>query len=319
MKLKFLVIIVAVILLSCREENKLIVDISNITEELEFIRFEKEFYNCKEGELGLLKAKFPYFFPANVEDSFWINKISDKDNQSFFREVDSIFDDFSDMKKGVSDMLKHVRYYNKEFRMPKVISLISHLDYENKIIYADSLAIVSIDMYLGKNHPAYYQFADYQTRSFNAENIKIDLASKIAQSHIPRQKVRTFTDKMIQEGKKLYLLDCYLPLEEDKLKIGYSQVKMDWINANQSFVWTYFIEKQLLFSTDNSLNKRFLEEAPFSKFFMETDNKTPGRVGQWVGWQIVRSYMKNNDVSLQEMLQKQGNEIFKKSKYKPKK
>jgi uncharacterized protein YjaZ len=59
--------------------------------------------------------------------------------------------------------------------------------------------------------------------------------------------------------------------------------------------------------------------APFSKFYLEIDNESPGRVGQWIGWQIVRSFMENNKVSMQEMIKMDAKELFEKSKYKPKK
>ena len=79
------------------------------------------------------------------------------------------------------------------------------------------------------------------------------------------------------------------------------------------------MENKLLFSTETNLNKRFLEEAPFSKFYMEQDNLSPGKIGVWLGWQIVQSYLKHNDVSLEEFLKIDATELFNQSKYKPKK
>ena len=79
---------------------------------------------------------------------------------------------------------------------------------------------------------------------------------------------------------------------------------MIWAATNESQVWKYFIENKLLFSTDTKLNKRFLDVAPFSKFYRSEDNLSPGRIGAWIGWQIVRSYMKHNDVSLQKLVKK---------------
>jgi uncharacterized protein YjaZ len=67
------------------------------------------------------------------------------------------------------------------------------------------------------------------------------------------------------------------------------------------------------------LQNRFINLAPFSKFYLEIDNESPGRVGTWIGWQIVRSFMLNNKVSLQQMLKMDEKELFDKSKYKPKK
>ena len=124
---------------------------------------------------------------------------------------------------------------------------------------------------------------------------------------------------MIFEGKKMYLLDLYLPTISDQEKIGYSSDKFNWANANEQQIWMYFIDRKILFSTDFNLNARFLENGPFSKFYMEQDNLSPGKIGVWLGWQIVRSFMEKNDVSLQELLKMNEDEIFKKSNYKPKK
>ena len=124
---------------------------------------------------------------------------------------------------------------------------------------------------------------------------------------------------MIFEGKKMYLLDLYLPTISNQEKIGYSSDKFNWAKANEQQIWMYFIDRKILFSTDFNLNARFLENGPFSKFYMEQDNLSPGKIGVWLGWQIVRSFMEKNDVSLQELLKMNEDEIFKKSNYKPKK
>jgi uncharacterized protein YjaZ len=56
---------------------------------------------------------------------------------------------------------------------------------------------------------------------------------------------------------------------------------------------------------------------PFSKFGLDSDNQTPPRVATWIGWQIVRSFMENNDIPAQQMMLMDAKEIFQKSKYKP--
>ena len=81
----------------------------------------------------------------------------------------------------------------------------------------------------------------------------------------------------------------------------------------------FFLENKLLFDANPKNEQRFIYPAPFSKFYLEIDNETPGRVGQWLGWQIVRSYMQNNEVPVTQLLKMDAKEIFEKSKYKPKK
>ena len=84
-------------------------------------------------------------------------------------------------------------------------------------------------------------------------------------------------------------------------------------------MWRFFVDNSILYSSEQKLVTRFISMAPFSKFYLEIDNESPGRVGTWVGWQIVRSFMLNNDISLQQMLAMDAKELFEKSRYKPKK
>ena len=124
---------------------------------------------------------------------------------------------------------------------------------------------------------------------------------------------------MIYFGKQLYFKDKMIPFVSDAEKIGYTQEELDWAISNESYIWRYLIEKELLYSTDNSLANRFINPAPFTKFYLELDPESPGRLGQYIGWQIVRSYMLNNDVEFLDMLQMDANLIFNNAKFKPRK
>jgi uncharacterized protein YjaZ len=125
--------------------------------------------------------------------------------------------------------------------------------------------------------------------------------------------------QMIYYGKQLYLKDLLLPDYNDAQKMGYTPEQITWCQENESYMWRYFISKEMLYSNDQKLAMRFIDPAPFSKFYLEIDNESPGQVGSWIGWQIVRSYMNNNEVSLTDLLNANAKEIFEKSKYKPKK
>ena len=104
---------------------------------------------------------------------------------------------------------------------------------------------------------------------------------------------------------------------EDAQKINYSEDQLAWSKNNEEQIWRNFIEQEYLYSTDNKLGQRFLDPAPFSKFGLELDNDSPGRIGRFIGWQIVRAFMDKNDVSLQQMMELPAEELFKKSNYKP--
>ena len=129
----------------------------------------------------------------------------------------------------------------------------------------------------------------------------------------------TFLDEMIYFGKQLYLKDLWIPFKSNSEKIGYSVSEYEWSEDNEFYIWQYFVENELLYQTDRKLLGRFIVAAPFSRFNLELDSESPGRLGQYIGWQIVKSYMNNNSTSVLEMLQMDPQEIFNNAKFKPKK
>jgi len=310
-------LITVVLLVSCKKENKLEIDVSDIEVTTIIKRFDQEFYASPVSKLPQLKANYPYLFPAQNNDSIWVNKMQDIDEQELFAETEKLYSNFDEEKEKLTNLFKHILYYYPSFRPPTVITLLSNVDYNNSVVYADSLLFISLDVYLGKESEIYLDFPNYVKNNFTKEHLVVDVATAFSQVQIPISSDRSFISRLIQEGKKMYLLDAYLPNLSDAEKIGYTQEQIDWTDFNDEDIWKYFVQNQLLFSSDQELSKRFIDEAPFSKFYQANDNDSPGRVGVWIGWQIVRAYMNNNNTSLKELLKTPNELIFKKSKYKP--
>lgn len=306
-------------LFSCDFSSEERIDVSAIDIKVSVSRFDIDFYNTETSTLAETKRGYPLLFPENVPDSVWIQKQQDTDERELFAETQKIYADFSVLKKQLTTLFKYITFYNPKFKAPKIITLISNIDYESKVIYTKEVLLISLDVYLGKSHPFYDNFPKYIKQNYHKGHVVVDVANAIINRQVPASTTRTFLSKMIEAGKRLYLLDAYLPEVTDEEKIGYEKQKLEWAQRNESQIWKYFIENELLYSTDTKLNQRFIDDAPFSKFYKLQDNLSPGRIGAWFGWQIVRSYMKHNDVSLQRLLKTETEEIFKKSKYKPKK
>ena len=307
-----------VVLSSCDKKNKIEKEVEEIPVTINVERFDKIFYESPVENLQNVKQKYPYFFPAQTPDSVWVNKIKNPLNRELYSEVQKKYSNFEKVNSDLESLFQHIKFYFPETKTPKVITLISEMDYQNKAIYADSLVLISLDLYLGKNHK-FYEFPEYLKQNFEQNQIMPDIVSSFSLRKIPFENNRNLLSQMIYAGKQLYLKDLLLPGTSDAEKIGYTPKQISWCQENESYMWRYFIQEQLLYSTDLKLASRFINTAPFSKFYLEIDNESPGRVGTWIGWQIVRSYMNNNDLNLQQLLQMDPIEIFQKSKYKPKK
>jgi gliding motility-associated lipoprotein GldB len=319
MKYNFLLFFLIILLFSCSKNDKTDADVSGIDVNTRIERFDQKFYTSAPERLKDLKSEYPYLFPKNRQDTVWTNKMKDKDELELFEATQELYKDFSKEKEELNDLFRHIKYYFPEFKEPKVITLLTNVDYENRVILTDSLLLISLDVYLGKDHKFYQDYPKYIKQNFNRSHMIVDVAEKYAEKIVPPSGDRSFTGRIVQEGKKKELVHKLLPDLPDSEIMGYTKDQMEWATVNEVDIWKYFIENEMLFSNDPDLSLRFIDEAPFSKFYIANDKDSPGRMGVWFGWRIVRSYMDHNKNSLQKMLTTPNEIIFKRSKYKPSK
>lgn len=305
-------------LTACNNKTKVEKAVEIIPVDVKIERFDKLFFETNPKDLAQLKKAFPFFFPVGGDDSVWLKKMKDPLWRELYSEVQKKYSNIEPVRKDLNTLFKYIKYYFPKTRTPKVITVISEMDYNNKVIYADSLLIISLELYLGKEHK-FYQFPKYLKQNFEQKQIIPDVVSSFLLNKMTPITDNNLLSQMIFFGKELYVKDKVLPYYTDADKIGYTPEQLVWCQENESYMWRYFLEKEMLYDNDQKLNNRFINPAPFSKFYLEIDNESPGRVGTWIGWQIVRSFMENNEVTLPELLKMNAKEIFVKSKYKPKK
>lgn len=312
------IITVLFCLTACNKKTKAEKAIEIIPVNIKIERFDKLFFETNSKDLVKLKEGFPFFFPTGGKDSIWLKKMNDPLWRELYSEVQKKYSNIEPLRKDLKTLFKHLKYYFPKTRVPKIITVISEMDYNNKVIYADSLLIISLELYLGKDHE-FYQFPKYIKQNFEQNQIMPDVVASFILKKTAPVSDKNLLSQMIFFGKQLVAKDMLLPNYTDADKIGYTTGQIKWCQDNESYIWRYFLEKEMLFDNDQKLNNRFINPAPFSKFYLEIDNESPGRVATWIGWQIVRSFMENNEVTLPELLKMNAKEIFIKSKYKPKK
>lgn len=305
---------------SCKNENALEAEIAKINLEVKIERFDELFADVTHKNLPELKQRYPFMFSEKYSDTFWINKVQDTLQRQLFREVASTFSNMDDTQLEIESLFNHLKYYFPEFQTPRIIATTSDVDYKSRAIVTDTVVVIAVDTYLGSDHEFYQNIPKYIREDLKKEYIVVDLATEYSKKYIVQDQHKTFLDGLIYFGKQLYFKDMVIPFKTEASRIGYTQEELDWAMANEAYIWRFFVERELLFSTDTKLNGRFISPAPFSKFYLETiDVESPGRLGQYMGWQIVRAYMQQNNVALKDMLQKSPEEIFNNSKFKPRK
>lgn len=312
-------ILFIVIFSSCSENKS--VDVSDVVVESELIRFDSLFYNSDKNTFFELQKKYPRMLSSETPDSIWLNKIEDNYELELFDKSKKVFGNFKGEYVNILNVLKRVKYFYPDFKSPDIYTIISGLDFKYPVLYSEGRLFVSLDLYLGLDESEYKVFPKYLVKNMTPERLKVDVADAISKTIIEVDNYnRSLLSQMIYHGKLLYMAQQLLPEQGDSLIIGYTQKEIIWCSNNEKDIWTYMVKKKYIYSNDDRLLPRFIDVAPFSKFYLELDQKSPGRVGRWLGWQIVKSYMKNNDVTLQELMKDEdAKSIFIKSRYKPSK
>src|SRR5690606_3561416 len=127
-----------------------------------------------------LQHKYPYLLSNQVDDSVWLKKKNDTLFIELYNETQKKFSDLSDLKTEFTNLFKHIKYYFPNENPKKVITVLSEVDINSRAIYADTLSIISLDTYLGKDHKFYVDFDTYTLGDFEPERITVDLADNFA-------------------------------------------------------------------------------------------------------------------------------------------
>ncbi len=306
-----------ILFIGCAEEVKIPSEIENQTVQMEVVRFDKEFAMANKKDLSNLKSKYPYLFPKRYPDDYWYQKFNDTIQLELNTEVAKEFPDFDEEEEALENLFKHITYYFPKAAVPKVITITSEVDYRNKVVLADSLLIVALDTYLGSEHHFYIGIPKFQSKNFRKDQIDVDVAEKFTNEVTSKPKNTEFLSEMIYEGKKLFAMKSFLTMKPEHEVLGYTEKEFIFAQENERNIWEYFVKKELLYRTDRKLLGRFMNPAPFSKFYLDFDNETPGRIARYIGYEIVKSYIENNDVPLKTMLIQDAATIFAAAKYKP--
>ena len=331
--------LIAILFASCIwGKSPYYVDVTNIKADLKIKRFDRDVQkldlnNFNQG-VQELEKKYPKFYPVFKTEVFGWNQKPNTKNDSLFavqfntlmsdpyvQEVyDSVqnhFGDFSPYEAELEKAFKHFKYYFPNRQLPEVVTFVSNFTYASFTIDSSILAI-GLDMFLGDTFKYYKSvFPEYLTQTLKPEYLTancMNVVGSMVYDATPDD--NKLISAMIAAGKELHFVDRMMPSAPDYVKIGYTPEKLQWCKDNEAQIWNFFVEKDLLFNTNQAETGKLMSPGPFTAGMPPA---SPGKIGVWVGWQIVRRFMLNNpDVTLDELMtQYSAQSILQGSKYKP--
>ncbi|HEY0030682.1 MAG TPA: hypothetical protein VGC65_07985 [Bacteroidia bacterium] len=295
------------------EQDLFGMDTTNIkpaTEKLvaKYGKFYSTFVSVILNNGGLRDSSYAFRIKSFISD-FYMKKA--------FLDVQKTYPDTEELKKGLTKAYERFNYHFPDKALPKPVTMISGFNYS--VVVVDSTIAIGMETYLGSNSEFYTALAvpRYKSMFMNRENMVPDAIRQWMLTEFPNtMQKHDFLSEIIYMGRIMYLADALLPGTPDSLKIQYSALQMDYCQQNEFNVWSYFAAQKLLYTTDQAEIMKYTSDGPFTSALSK---EAPSRIGHWMGWQIVRQYMKNNpDVTMKDLMNEvDAQKILTKSKYKP--
>lgn len=306
----------------CRE----VPDVSSIDVEVDFVPLENELleldtWQSTEKFLGEHRVFADYFLHANQypHDSILAKRLFRLLNapaiDTLFIETREKFANMDDILEEFKQAYQIIKYHYPETRVPRLETVVTA--FYNDLYISDSLIIVGLDYFLGEDATFRPDEHQYILKRFKKESLMPTVLNFVSNefNQIDRMHNSLIAD-MINIGKSYYFTSQVMPCTPDSLIIGYTAEEMKLVNENQEIIWANLIENELLYETNDYMKNKFIGERPNVS---EISEKCPGRVGAWVGWEIVKAYMDKNSVSITELMaETDAHKIFQQAKYRPK-
>jgi hypothetical protein len=322
-------------MISCKM-NRYKVNTSSVDVKIEIKRLENDLFTLDPDEIPekvpYLKTRYNGFLQlfsyvintGDINDSsfsdFLIRFCTDKQNNDVYNLTMKLYPDLKVIETDLQEAFRHYLYYFPGRSVPGVFTCLT--GFNNSIITGDSVLGISLDRYLGADCEYYPRLEIYKYIAvrMTRENIVPDCMYSWGASEWDFSTVKYAADNVLSEiihyGKLKYFEKCMLPEITDEIIFGFTTDQMKFCRNNESQMWQYLIEHDLLFNSDQFIIRKLTGEAPFTSYFT---NESPGRAAIWLGFRIVESYMmKTPGINIEELMKTtdvQG--ILEKAKYSP--
>lgn len=328
----FLILMTPCFLMSCEEDGEercayipetsgapINLNVESLEDSLPAITTKTELVNFFSRHTALRD----HFFnrSAYPDDSVFINELYQRFTNphidTLLMETKKEFGDGTELKNEFQQAFANLTYYYPDFTPPKIITVLTGL--EGDLYVSDSLIIVGLDYFLGPKAKYRPYMHEYMLRRYQ-KNFIVPSAMLLygidGRFNKTSLQDKTVLADMIAYGKAYYFAKRMMPCAPDSIFIAYTQEEITGSRKNEGLIWYRFVEDQVLYQTSHQVKQKFIDERPKT---IEVGEKCPGRIGTWVGWQIVNAYMERNaNITLPELMAlPDADKLFKDSKYKP--
>lgn len=313
---------------SC-SDSALNVDISSSKYQLASVQLDSIIKHTSDQNLGselfelseklpeIIDYQFYYCYKTGLpKDTAFQANWADFTHNSYYKRlskrIDEKFPKLADSKKVIEDGFKRIHVHLPGAKLPKTVVFMNSF-FSSSMYCTENEIGIGLERYLGAKTDVIKElpsdvFYEWIKEAMEPEYLERDAICAWVLTHIcePGKDMNNI-EAMVQWGKILYLTKAALPEQEERILMRYNSVDYDWALKNERFFWEHLVKHNLLFVKSETDQAAFLQEGPFTSGFTQ---KGPDRLGQFLGYRIVCSYMEQYDVTLQQLIDKPYNELL---------
>jgi hypothetical protein len=334
-----LYLLTAVLLLAACGNRRNTPDVSNISLKVEIARFDQELFQLDTLQLGAglaqLAEKEPSFYNDYMNYMLGVSGLPTDSatlevTRFFLRTYRGIYDSIQPvylntrkLQKELEQSYRLVKYYFPSYNPGKIWLHLGPFDAPGVAAVQGGMAI-GLQQFAGASFSAYLNpqvlelFPSYLSRRFSPEYVVPNTLKAIAEDLFPYKAAgQPLLEQMVEKGKYWYLTDLFLPETADSLKTGFTTHQLEWCFENEGLIWSHLLKSEELQSLNPVVIQNYIGEGPFTQGLSQEDS--PGNIGPWIGWQIVKKYVKKfPELTPEQIMQTPASEILEKARYKPK-
>jgi hypothetical protein len=274
---------------------------------IQVIHFEDAFFGMDSLRFKEALAKLVQQYPSFASDYFdrILMQSPVKDPQQIRAFYNAYLPIYKEVKKvaaattatpQIEEALKRFHYFFPDYVLPKnIIYFIGPLETYGNVVTKDGIAI-GLQLYLGAESSWYFSeqvntiYPSYISRRFAPAYIVVNSLENILNDYQPiALNGQSLITQMIEIGKRQYIMEQCLPAVPDTVRMGYTAQQLNTLEAEASDIWTYLSAENRLYASAPNFIHSMLGESSYNEIF---GANLPGNVGKYIGYNIVKDWMR---------------------------
>ena len=324
----FIAVIILTLINSC-DRNRLEVDASHVKVDIAYTDMDALIFKSdsitlmKKHHAFKLELKDIYDYQlghclgiGEVVDSTFYNSITqyraDENIQQLESDIQAHFSDLSSQKELITKGFRQLKFHFPTGKQPKNIVFFNSL-FRSGVFCTENEIGIGMERFLGDSNRIIQQLDPQTVFSWMKEGmdkryLERDVITGWVETHYVAPAEGTLVEHMIRWGKVLYLTEAAYPMFDPSVILRYSTADYQWALENEFQYWKYLVNQKMLFKINERTTTNMINEGPFTPGLPDQDS--PDRLGQFLGYRMVKNYMNNCEITVEEMLKVSYNDIL---------